>query len=45
MDDAVLGQVAGTMGVNYAFVRNVSDPVVPSQTQNGSINITRCGTQ
>jgi hypothetical protein len=39
MDDAVLGQAAGAMGVNYAFVRNVSDPVVPSQTQNGSSDI------
>ncbi len=39
MDDAVLGQVAGVMGVNYAFVRNVSDPVVPSQTQDGSSDI------
>jgi hypothetical protein len=39
MDDAVLGQVAGVMGVNYAFVRNVSDPVVPSQTQDGCNDI------
>jgi hypothetical protein len=36
MDDAVLGAVAGQQGVAYAFVRNVSDPVVPSQTKGGA---------
>lgn len=35
MDDAVLGATAGELGVQYAFVRNVSDPVVPSATQAG----------
>jgi hypothetical protein len=35
MDDAVLGAIAGQQGVAYAFVRNVSDPVVPSVTQEG----------
>ncbi len=36
MDDAVLGAAAGEKGVAYAFVRNVSDPVVPSKTQAGA---------
>ena len=35
MDDAVLGEVAGTMNVQYAFVRNVSDTIVPDKTING----------
>ncbi len=35
MDDAVLGAAAGAKGVAYAFVRNVSDPVVPSLTKGG----------
>lgn len=35
MDDAVLAQVAGSKGVAFAFVRNVSDPVVPSLTAAG----------
>lgn len=35
MDDAVLAQVAGSKGVAFAFVRNVSDPVVPSNTAAG----------
>jgi hypothetical protein len=35
MDDAVLGATAGELGANYAFVRNVSDPVVPSKTKAG----------
>ena len=35
MDDAVLAQVADSKGVAFAFVRNVSDPVVPSQTEAG----------
>ena len=35
MDDAVLAAVAGEKGVNYAFVRNVSDPIVPDCTKDG----------
>jgi len=35
MDDAVLGEVAGSMNVNFVFVRYVSDPVVPGQTIGG----------
>ncbi len=35
MDDAVLAQVASTKAVSYVFVRNVSDPVVPSNTMAG----------
>lgn len=35
MDDAVLGAVSGEKGVAYAFVRNVSDPVVASVTSLG----------
>jgi hypothetical protein len=36
-DDAVVGQVAAEMGVQFAFVRNVSDTVVPDQEQIRSI--------
>lgn len=36
MDDAVLGAASGEKGVAYAFVRNVSDPVVPSITSSGA---------
>ena len=35
MDDSVLGEVAGSMNVNYAFVRNVSDTYVPFTTKSG----------
>jgi len=35
MDGAVRRAVAGTMNVNFAFVRNVSDPVVSGQTISG----------
>ncbi|MCG8409003.1 MAG: hypothetical protein MI923_27675 [Phycisphaerales bacterium] len=36
MDDAVIAHEAGQLGVDYAFVRNISDTVVPSQTPGGS---------
>jgi hypothetical protein len=36
MDDAVIGYVAGERKVEYAFVRNISDPVVPSVTGTGA---------
>jgi hypothetical protein len=35
MDDAVLAALAGNAGVSYAFVRNVSDPIVPTTTKAG----------
>ena len=35
MDDAVIAYVAGLQGVNYAFVRKISDPVLPSVTSSG----------
>ncbi len=35
MDDAVLGAVAGHCKVDFVFVRNVSDPIVPAQTLAG----------
>ncbi len=35
MDDAVIGFAAGKRGVDYVFVRNISDPVVPDTTQAG----------
>lgn len=35
MDDAVIGYVAGQRGIEYAFVRNVSDPLVPNVTSGG----------
>lgn len=35
MDDAVIAHAAGQAGVNYAFVRNISDTLVPSQTPGG----------
>jgi hypothetical protein len=37
-DDAVVGQVAGEMSVNFAFVRNVSDTVIPDQNSEGPIS-------
>ena len=36
MDDAVIGYVAGEMGKDYVFVRNISDPIVPTKTQDGA---------
>lgn len=35
MDDTVIGHDAGARDVNYAFVRNVSDTVVPAKTSSG----------
>jgi len=35
MDDAVIAYVAGQLGVDYAFFRNVSDPVVPTTGSTG----------
>ncbi|XAT60823.1 hypothetical protein GN278_08815 [Rhodobacteraceae bacterium Araon29] len=35
MDDSVIGYVAGEMGRDYVFVRNISDPIVPTKTQSG----------
>ena len=35
MDDAVIAREAERVGVRYAFVRNVSDPVVPNRTLSG----------
>ncbi|HTV26962.1 MAG TPA: hypothetical protein VMF32_04195 [Xanthobacteraceae bacterium] len=36
-DDAVVGEVAQELHVNFAFIRNVSDPVVPDHTASGTI--------
>lgn len=36
MDDAVIGYVAQQAGKPYAFVRNVSDPVVPTAARDGT---------
>jgi nucleoside phosphorylase len=36
MDDAVIAHVAGRLGVDYAFFRNVSDPVVPAAAADGT---------
>lgn len=35
MDDAVVGLYAGELGVDYVFVRNISDPIVPDKTLDG----------
>lgn len=35
MDDGVIGYVAGQAGKSYAFVRNISDPIVPATAQDG----------
>jgi hypothetical protein len=35
MDDAIIAYVAEQRGKNYAFVRNISDPVVPNATSKG----------
>jgi hypothetical protein len=36
MDDAVIAYVAGQAGVDYAFFRNISDPIVPATTAGGT---------
>lgn len=36
MDDTVVGHQAGLMGVDYCFVRNISDPVVADVAQDGT---------
>ena len=36
MDDAVVAWVAAQHGVDYLFVRNVSDPLVPAATASGA---------
>lgn len=36
MDDAVIAYVAGQAGVDYAFFRNISDPLVPAATAGGT---------
>lgn len=35
MDDAVIAHYAGEQGVDYAFVRNISDPLVPDKAASG----------
>ena len=35
MDDAVIAHYAGERGVDYAFVRNISDPLVPDEAASG----------
>ena len=36
-DDAVVGETAQQLGVSFAFIRNVSDPVVPDHTAGGAV--------
>lgn len=36
MDDTVVGYVAGEEAVNYIFVRNISDPIVVSNSASGA---------
>lgn len=36
MDDTVIGHEAGALGVNYTFVRNISDPIVVSASASGN---------
>lgn len=36
MDDAVIAYVAGEAGVDYAFFRNISDPIVPAAAADGT---------
>jgi nucleoside phosphorylase len=36
MDDAVIAYAAGQQKVDYVFVRNISDPMVPAQTASGT---------
>ena len=35
MDDALIGLTAGSLGTDYVFIRNISDPIVPTTTRNG----------
>ncbi|WP_175919695.1 GTPase [Burkholderia pyrrocinia] len=35
MDDAIIAQEANRLGVRFACVRNISDPVVPKHTRHG----------
>jgi hypothetical protein len=35
MDDAVVAQVCGSKKIDYAFVRNISDPIVPAKSKSG----------
>jgi hypothetical protein len=35
MDDAVIAYVAGQAGVDFSFVRNISDPIVPDTAADG----------
>jgi hypothetical protein len=36
MDDAVIAEVAGKMKIEYAFIRNISDTLVPAKTGGGT---------
>jgi hypothetical protein len=36
MDDAVVGYAAGQHGIDWVFVRNISDPLVPSTAGDGT---------
>lgn len=35
MDDAVIAKEANAMGVDFACIRNISDPIVPCKTESG----------
>ena len=37
MDDAIIGREANAMGVRFACIRNISDPIVPDMTKTGVI--------
>jgi hypothetical protein len=36
MDDAIIAREANAMGVEFACIRNISDPIVPFQTKQGA---------
>ncbi len=35
MDDTIIGRESGLLGVDYVFVRNISDPIVASVSESG----------
>jgi len=37
MDDAVIAREAERLGVRYAFIRNISDPIVSTRTKSGQL--------
>lgn len=37
MDDAIIAREANAMGARFACIRNISDPIVPFQTNSGAV--------